>query len=117
MNWISILGFIFLFQSIASWDCSGHLLIMKIALLELNQNEKAKLNKVLKGLTSGVSSFRTLEAACFHNDMIEAGFTAFIGMRSHELPFYDGISEKESNFTWPFIGPIRSFVNSITIIG
>eukprot|EP00826_Nyctotherus_ovalis_P014286 TRINITY_DN13963_c0_g1_i5.p1 TRINITY_DN13963_c0_g1~~TRINITY_DN13963_c0_g1_i5.p1 ORF type:complete len:111 (+),score=12.38 TRINITY_DN13963_c0_g1_i5:44-334(+) len=71
MSYARLIGFVslLLFSAVKAWDCAAHLIIMKIALIELTSEERTKLDTILSGLQSGVSKFRTVEAACFQEDM------------------------------------------------
>lgn len=100
MNYAILITFAFalLISTTKAWDCAVHLIIMKIALTEMSNDERTKLETILTGLSSGIGKQRTIEAACFQEDMGDAGFTALDLWKSYETPFYDGITKEAASY-------------------
>lgn len=109
MNYLLAFGLFFL-STIAAWECTGHMTIMQIALFELSNKHQQKLNQILGFMSSGVSNFKPIEAACFHHDMEGAAFTALSLWNSCELPFYDGVDPKDSQFVRPIMNSSSGIV-------
>eukprot|EP00826_Nyctotherus_ovalis_P003423 TRINITY_DN10697_c0_g5_i1.p1 TRINITY_DN10697_c0_g5~~TRINITY_DN10697_c0_g5_i1.p1 ORF type:complete len:291 (+),score=8.49 TRINITY_DN10697_c0_g5_i1:157-1029(+) len=105
-----LLALVFLISAAAAWNCTAHLLIMKIAMSELNEKEVAFLTTVLQGMNSGLEKFKPVEAACYQEDMEAAAFTAFRLWKSYEMPFYDGISSEKSKFVRPVMDSAKGIV-------
>jgi len=106
MNYVLIFGLAFVILTsgvIRAWDCSAHLIVMQIALKELTDAEKTKMQQILDGITSKDGKFSMLESACFHEDMTAGGWTSFELFKSYEFPFYDGISHHEAHWTKPLL--------------
>jgi len=113
MNYPIFLGFLLAFfvSTTKAWDCAVHLIIMKIALMEMTSEERSKLTTILSGLKSGIENLTTVEAACFQEDMEEAGFTAFRLWKSYEIPFYDGIKKEEAKLENPLLDTLSGIVS------
>lgn len=108
MNYVLILALL-LTSGVAAWECSGHMIILQISLLELNDDDKVKLESLLRKMTSGVSRLSVLEAACFHHDMEAASFTGLSQWNSYELP-YNETHSSDSSFMPPLMNSLRGVV-------
>jgi hypothetical protein len=79
---------------VRGWECPGHLIMMQIALKELTADERAKVDRLLAGVKEHDSSFSTIEAGCFSEDMTAAGFPGLEDWKDYEMPYYDGVPPK-----------------------
>lgn len=111
MNCMRLLTLVLLISAAAAWNCTVHLLIMKVAMSELSEREISVLASVVQGMSSGLEKFKLVEAACYQEDMEAAAFTAFALWKSYEMPFYDGISSEKSKFVRPVMDAAKGIVN------